>query len=144
VFKQTYIYSQENNKMSHTIISSNSITKPKVEKAKAADDVLGDNNIHPLGIRLTGGLKLRKNNLTEKGVRVAVIDGGVDAEHPDFNGRVTTQMWFRAGSPLSEDNHGTHVAGTIHMMAPGAEIYDDRVFGKDGIEVGEAITISIY
>jgi hypothetical protein len=53
-------------------------------------------------------------------------------------------MWFRAGSPLSEDNHGTHVAGTIHMMAPGAEIYDDRVFGKDGIEVGEAITISIY
>ena len=44
----------------------------------------------------------------------------------------------------SRDDHGTHVAGTIHMMAPDAQIYDYRVFGKDGFEIGDAIATSIY
>mmetsp|Transcript_17162 Transcript_17162/g.25633 ORF Transcript_17162/g.25633 Transcript_17162/m.25633 type:complete len:138 (-) Transcript_17162:223-636(-) len=44
----------------------------------------------------------------------------------------------------SQDDHGTHVAGTIHMMAPDAEIHDYRVFGKDGFEIDDAIATSIY
>lgn len=78
-------------------------------------------------------------------MRVAVIDSGVDAEHPGFNDRVVKQMWFRAGTDLAIDDHGTHVAGTINMMAPDAEIYDYRVFGEDGaFEVDDAIVASIY
>ncbi len=130
--------------MSPTIVKEKVIREPKVQKAEAADDAIGENNNLPLGIKLTGGMKLRKNNLTGKAVRVAVIDSGIDAEHSGFNGRVTKQMWFRYGSPLSEDDHGTHVAGTIHLMAPDAEIYDYRVFGEEGFDVDEAITISIY
>merc|ERR1712038_1024720 len=84
---------------------------------------------------LTGGAKLRKDGLTGKGVKVAVIDSGVDAAHRGFQGRVTRKVWFRGGTPLSEDDHGTHVAGTIHMMAPDAEIYDYRVFGADGVDI---------
>ena len=42
----------------------------------------------PLGIRLTGGEKLRTEGKTGQGVRVAVIDSGVDKDHPEFNGRV--------------------------------------------------------
>ena len=131
--------------MSPTIVKQKVIREPKVEKEEAADDAIDDeiSNL-PLGIKLTGGIKLRKNNLTGKGVRVAVIDSGVDAEHSGFNGRVTKQMWFRYGSPLSQDDHGTHVAGTIHLMAPDAEIFDYRVFGEEGFDVDEAITISMY
>ena len=126
-------------------VSTSGIKSPKVTKAETADDaldVLNDNL--PLGVLLTGGAKLRKNNLTGKGVRVAVIDSGVDAEHEGFNGRVTKQMWFRYGSPLSQDDHGTHVAGTIHMLAPDAEIYDYRVFGDEGFPVDEAIVTCIF
>ena len=127
--------------------SSASISIPMVLKAEAdepsATDASEDMAL-PLGIILTGGLKLRGDGLTGKGVRVGVIDSGVDAEHPGFNGRVTKQMWFRYGSPLSEDDHGTHVAGTIHMMAPDAEIYDYRVFGNQGLDVDKAIAFSIF
>ena len=84
-------------------------------------------------------------------VRVAVIDSGVDAEHSGFHEQVKQQVWFRHGSslsPLSEDFHelfhGTHVAGTIHMMAPEAEIYDYRCFGAEGVGVDTAIERSIY
>lgn len=102
------------------------------------------NNNLPLGALLTGAAKLLEEGLTGKGVKVAVIDSGVDADHDGFNGRVTKQMWFRYGTPLSSDDHGTHVAGTIHMLAPDAEIYDYRVFGAEGFPVDDAIATSIF
>jgi subtilisin family serine protease len=48
-----------------------------------------------------------------EGVRVAVIDTGVDASHPDLAGRVIKQENFVDGSPNSRDRHGTAVAGII-------------------------------
>lgn len=99
--------------------------------------------LQPLGIKLTGAKKLHNEGLTGKGVKVAVIDSGVEVRHEGFNGKVVQQTWFRDGSSLMEDDHGTHVAGTIHMMAPEAEIYDYRVFGAKGMGVTNAIVASI-
>ena len=67
----------------------------------------------PLGIKLHGGDKLRAEGLTGKGVKVAVIDSGVAAAHPGFGDQVVEQVWYRRGSSLMQDDHGTHVAGTI-------------------------------
>jgi Subtilase family len=48
------------------------------------------------------------------GVRVAVIDSGIDGNHPDLTGRVVAAKSFVGGSPLNdEDGHGTFVAGEI-------------------------------
>jgi len=124
-----------------------SVTRANVEQSSIephATDTI--NRRLPLGVRLTGGDKLRAEGLTGKGVRVAVIDTGVDDDHPGFKGQVTRKKWYRRGSLLPEDkyDHGTHVAGTIHMMAPDAEIYDYRVFGKTGkLSVGRAIEEAI-
>jgi len=129
------------------MVPENTIKIPKVTKqafnpdnAKSINDAAG----LPLGIKLTGGVKLRADGLTGKGVKVAVIDSGVDDRHKGFDGMVKHQMWFKSGTPLSEDDHGTHVAGTIHMMAPEAELYDYRVFGAGGWNTTEAIVTSIY
>ena len=65
----------------------------------------------PYGCKLHGVEKLRDEGLTGKGVRVAVIDSGVDADHAGFHEMVKEQVWFRSGRPLSKDDHGTHVAG---------------------------------
>lgn len=99
----------------------------------------------PPGVLLTGGAKLRKAGLTGKNIRVAVIDSGVDKDHPGFGGQVKKQEWYRSGTPLSKDDHGTHVAGSIHLLAPDAEIYDYRVFGASGrLGVTAAIAAAIY
>ncbi len=128
--------------------TEDSIVRPRVVRKPASaeqmdveDEAFFDNL--PVGVKLTGADKLRTAGLNGKGVRVAVIDSGVDADHTGFHGQVKQQVWFRYGTPLSEDDHGTHVAGTIHMMAPEAEIYDYRVFGAKGNGIDISIERSI-
>lgn len=83
------------------------------------------------GLTKIGVDKLRaEQGPTGEGVRVAVLDTGVDISHPDLAGKLTTDDakdpahpggWLefgRAGEPvpsLPHDSayHGTHVAGTI-------------------------------
>mmetsp|Transcript_25744 Transcript_25744/g.37754 ORF Transcript_25744/g.37754 Transcript_25744/m.37754 type:complete len:365 (+) Transcript_25744:294-1388(+) len=126
--------------------ASDSMKTPFVEvlESREGDSLSTLNADIPQGIKITGGIKLRDAGYTGKGVKVAVIDSGVDKDHPGFNGKVVKQQFYRSGTPLSEDYHGTHVAGTVHLMAPEAEIYDYRVFGGSGkYSVDQAIVLAI-
>jgi hypothetical protein len=46
-------------------------------------------------------------------VRVAVIDSGLDVDHPEFAGRVALQQSFVGGDVTDKQGHGTFVAGII-------------------------------
>ncbi|MEU1618884.1 S8 family serine peptidase [Streptomyces sp. NPDC005722] len=78
------------------------------------------------------------------GTRIAVLDSGVDATHPDLAGQVVAEQNF-SDSPDTEDRfgHGTHVAsitagtgaksgGTYKGVAPGARILNGKVLGDGG------------
>ena len=54
---------------------------------------------------------------TGSGVRVAVIDSGIDASHPDLAGQVAVNRNFVAGRPMAAEQHGTGVAGIIAARA---------------------------
>jgi subtilisin family serine protease len=52
--------------------------------------------------------------LSGAGVRVAVLDTGVDADHPDLAGRVAAEANFTGTADASDHNgHGTHVASLV-------------------------------
>jgi hypothetical protein len=51
-------------------------------------------------------------------VRVAVVDSGIDLEHPEFAGRIAASQSFVGGDVTDRQGHGTFVAGII-AAAPG-------------------------
>jgi len=54
---------------------------------------------------------------TGLGVRIAVIDTGVDAAHPDLRGQVVVNRNFVDDGPPVAETHGTEVAGIIAARA---------------------------
>jgi subtilisin family serine protease len=54
---------------------------------------------------------------TGRGVRVAVIDSGVQADHPDLSGQVAARLNLVANRPDTAELHGTAVAGIIAARA---------------------------
>jgi subtilisin family serine protease len=81
---------------------------------------------------------------TGKGSRVAVIDSGIEHDHPavggsvrggtivEYDRRTKTQLRFKVDErPSDIFGHGTACAGIIHSIAPEAELYSVRVIGRD-------------
>ncbi|MEG4199240.1 S8 family serine peptidase [Microcoleus sp. Pol12A5] len=64
----------------------------------------------------TWGLKATKaidSLLTGSGMKVAVLDTGMDLQHPDFAGRSIVSQSFVPGEDVQDGNsHGTHCIGT--------------------------------
>jgi len=50
---------------------------------------------------------------TGQGVHVYIIDTGIDAEHPEFTGRLGEGFSAVPGGTADDEGHGTHVAGTV-------------------------------
>jgi subtilisin family serine protease len=64
-----------------------------------------------------------------RGTRVAVVDSGIDAQHPDLAGQLLVNRNFVSGQSLTAEQHGTAVAGIIAAKA------DNRV-GIAGVAPG--------
>jgi hypothetical protein len=54
---------------------------------------------------------------TCKGVRVAVIDSNVQADHPDLAGQIAESASFIGGRTDAAERHGTAVAGIVAALA---------------------------
>ena len=54
---------------------------------------------------------------TGKGVRIAVIDTGIDVKHPDLRGQAVEVRNFISDDSGAADRHGTAVAGVIASVA---------------------------
>jgi len=81
---------------------------------------------------------------TGRGVRVAVVDSGVEHDHPALGGMVvggvaveydeSAEYNYRVDPddpPSDLSGHGTACAGIIHSLAPQAELFSVRVLGRD-------------
>jgi subtilisin family serine protease len=77
---------------------------------------------------------------TGAGVKVCIVDSGIEAEHPLLGGMVRGGAVVERGPEeilVREEphgdlfGHGTACAGIIHRLAPGAELYSARVLGPN-------------
>jgi serine protease len=93
------------------------------------------------------------------GVTIAVVDTGVDLNHPDLQGKLVSGADLVAGQqdcppgPQDENGHGTHVAGIAAAVtnngigvagtAPDAKIMPVRVLDADGSGTTEDVAKGI-
>ncbi|MBI5651319.1 MAG: S8 family serine peptidase [Chloroflexi bacterium] len=94
-------------------------------------------------VPLINAPQLWQNNLTGMGIRVAVVDTGIDPNHPDLVNRVAAIADFTGEGEGDGHGHGTHVAGTIggngaasgglyKGVAPECALYAAKVLNSQG------------
>jgi len=76
-----------------------------------------------------------------EGVKVAVLDTGIDMDHPDLDGQIVATQDFTGDGIQDVNGHGTHCAGIIAAkindvgfigVAPKAKLIIGKVLGNDG------------
>jgi subtilisin len=94
---------------------------------------IGAGNVHDPLVPISNGF----------GVKVAIIDTGIDYTHPDLDSNYKGGWDFvnSDGDPMDDEGHGTHVAGIIAAednkegvvgVAPQAELYALKVLDEEG------------
>lgn len=98
---------------------------------------------------------------TGQGITVAVIDTGVDTDHPALAGRLVPGWNFLTDSNNTDDiaqsvdtsgngvpdefvGHGTMIAGMIHLVAPDAKIMPIVALDSDGETTSFTVIKAIY
>lgn len=108
------------------------------------------------GQSLIGIPKVHESNIYGTGVKVAVLDSGIDSTHPDLFVVGGYNFIDDTVNYLDDNGHGTHIAGIIAAsdndygvlgVSPKAKLYSLKVMDENGegstIDLAEAIDWSI-
>lgn len=112
------------------------------ETRVAAPQADGKTQTTPYGIPLVRAVELWSLG-TGRGIRVGIVDTGVDLTHPDLAGNYKGGRDFfnNDDDPQDGNGHGTHVAGTVAALdndlgvvgvAPEAEIFALKILSDQG------------
>ena len=89
---------------------------------------------------------------TGQGVRVAVVDSGIDTEHPDLTGKVRESVEavseegkinFHPSTSGDQAGHGTACAGIITSIAPNVDLYSVKVLGPNASGSGDMFLVGL-
>lgn len=127
------------------------VVEPDVEIHAIDHDLVDDSDaelINSWGVRHSGAGNVHAAGNRGAGVKVAIIDTGIDYTHPDLSANyaggddfVNDTESFDDTDPSDDNGHGTHVAGTIGGldngfgvvgMAPEVDIYALKVLNSAG------------
>ncbi|MBI5200573.1 MAG: S8 family serine peptidase [Elusimicrobia bacterium] len=100
--------------------------------------------------------RLWRGQVSGKGIRIAILDTGIDREHPSIGSAVTDAANFtshryteeaktesgvvhKIGEPDFRGEHGSHVASTVHSIAPDAQILNIKVLDEEADNIPEEL-----
>ncbi len=113
------------------------------------------------GVQYIGSQPVHNQNIIGAGVKIAVLDTGIDYNHPDLAGNYKGGYDFVNNDPDPWDDnclsyfktcHGTHVSGTIAAehngigvvgVAPGSSIYAVKVLDVGGFGAASLVVSGI-
>ena len=90
-------------------------TDEEAEDETDVAETYGDTPTYTWGLKAVRAIPpiLHTAPWTGTGIRIAILDTGIDLGHPDFAGRVLASQSFIPGEPVHDGHsHGTHCAGT--------------------------------
>jgi len=86
------------------------------------------------------------------GVTVAIVDSGVEGDHPDLGGSLAASVRVElegdgsrvvSDEPIDVVGHGTACAGIVHGLAPAVRLLSVRVLGADNRGKGQAFAAGL-
>lgn len=111
------------------------------QQARSSAEIVADETRLTWGIQVTGAAV---SSYSGQGVRLAILDTGLDLQHPDFAGRQIVARSFVEGEDAHDENgHGTHCAGIAagpedpatlprYGVASEVELYIGKVLSNQG------------
>jgi subtilisin family serine protease len=114
---------------------------PEQEAAFTDVAAFTDDTVATWGLHATGVLDAAESGA---GITIAVLDTGIDLQHPDFPGRdITTRSFVDGETAQDVQGHGTHCAGTMagprepaqgrrYGIAYGARLLVGKVLNNQG------------
>jgi len=116
---------------------------PNVTYIEPVIEVYAVTQTVPWGVERIGAPTVHDGGNKGEGVKVAIIDSGIDYTHQDLDGNYKGGKDFVNNDdfPMDDNGHGTHVAGTVAAedngfgvvgVAPEADLYALKVLGASG------------
>ncbi len=135
-------------------ISADDVKIQKIKSNKKIKDIVEDTVVHAFlsnSVSYVGASSVHAAGVTGNGIKVCIVDTGVDDSHPSLNPLIAQYDYVNNdGDATDDEGHGTHVAGIISSrdsvykgVAPDASLMAVKVLDSAGSGFMSTVIVGI-